>query len=85
MNKGFHGLTLGPTLICYTTTVLDFDSFSLVVFVYQGLNMTSLSAFWKFAIVVSAFISFLQSKQQCRRGAIFKHFAEPLRDCNGTT
>ncbi|KAL1532313.1 Werner syndrome ATP-dependent helicase [Salvia divinorum] len=23
------------------------------------------------------------SKQQCRRGAIFKHFAEPLRDCNG--
>ncbi|KAG6389620.1 hypothetical protein SASPL_151092 [Salvia splendens] len=28
-------------------------------------------------------VRYCLSKQQCRRGAIFKHFAEPLRDCNG--
>ncbi|XP_057799121.1 ATP-dependent DNA helicase Q-like 2 isoform X1 [Salvia miltiorrhiza] len=28
-------------------------------------------------------VRYCLSKRQCRRGAIFKHFAEPLRDCNG--
>ncbi|KAH6836351.1 RECQ helicase L2 [Perilla frutescens var. hirtella] len=28
-------------------------------------------------------VHYSMSKRQCRRGAIFKHFAEPLRDCNG--
>lgn len=28
-------------------------------------------------------VRYCQSKKQCRRGAFFRHFAEPLRDCNG--
>lgn len=27
--------------------------------------------------------SLLQSKRQCRRSSIFRHFAEPFQDCNG--
>ncbi|XP_073042732.1 ATP-dependent DNA helicase Q-like 2 isoform X2 [Primulina eburnea] len=28
-------------------------------------------------------VKYCLSKRQCRRGAFFRHFAEPLRDCNG--
>ncbi|KAL7159725.1 hypothetical protein ABFS83_01G046900 [Erythranthe nasuta] len=28
-------------------------------------------------------VRYCMSKRQCRRGAFFKHFAEPLRDCDG--
>ncbi|KAL3613819.1 Werner syndrome ATP-dependent helicase [Castilleja foliolosa] len=28
-------------------------------------------------------VRYCLSKQQCRRGAFFKHFAEPIQDCNG--
>ncbi|KAI3505533.1 hypothetical protein L1887_27664 [Cichorium endivia] len=28
-------------------------------------------------------VRFCQSKKECRRSAFFKHFAEPLQDCNG--
>uniref|UniRef100_A0A2P2LYA0 DNA 3'-5' helicase n=1 Tax=Rhizophora mucronata TaxID=61149 RepID=A0A2P2LYA0_RHIMU len=28
-------------------------------------------------------VRYCQSKKQCRRSAIFRHFAEPLQDCNG--
>ncbi|PIN13621.1 DNA helicase [Handroanthus impetiginosus] len=28
-------------------------------------------------------VRYCLSKRQCRRGAFFKHFAEPLQDCNG--
>ncbi|XP_028793658.1 mediator of RNA polymerase II transcription subunit 34 isoform X2 [Neltuma alba] len=28
-------------------------------------------------------VRYCQSKRKCRRGAIFRHFAEPLQDCNG--
>lgn len=28
-------------------------------------------------------VRYCLSKQQCRRGAFFRHFAEPLQDCNG--
>ncbi|XP_062146519.1 ATP-dependent DNA helicase Q-like 2 isoform X1 [Alnus glutinosa] len=28
-------------------------------------------------------VRFCQSKRQCRRDAFFRHFAEPLQDCNG--
>ncbi|GLT91336.1 hypothetical protein SLE2022_092270 [Rubroshorea leprosula] len=28
-------------------------------------------------------VRYCQSKKQCRRSAFFRHFAEPLRDCNG--
>ncbi|PWA77511.1 RECQ helicase L2 [Artemisia annua] len=28
-------------------------------------------------------VRYCQSKKECRRGAFFKHFAEPLQDCNG--
>ncbi|KAL3818387.1 hypothetical protein ACJIZ3_004292 [Penstemon smallii] len=28
-------------------------------------------------------VRFCMSRRQCRRGAFFRHFAEPLRDCNG--
>ncbi|XP_023511412.1 mediator of RNA polymerase II transcription subunit 34 isoform X1 [Cucurbita pepo subsp. pepo] len=28
-------------------------------------------------------VQYCQSRQQCRRSAFFRHFAEPLKDCNG--
>ncbi|KAM7490721.1 hypothetical protein LguiA_033642 [Lonicera macranthoides] len=28
-------------------------------------------------------VRYCQSKRECRRGAFFRHFAEPLQDCNG--
>ncbi|OVA18414.1 Helicase [Macleaya cordata] len=28
-------------------------------------------------------VKYCQSKRECRRSAFFRHFAEPLRDCNG--
>ncbi|XP_021294734.1 mediator of RNA polymerase II transcription subunit 34 isoform X3 [Herrania umbratica] len=30
-------------------------------------------------------VRYCQSKRQCRRGAFFQHFAEPLQECNGQT
>lgn len=28
-------------------------------------------------------VQYCQSKRECRRNAFFRHFAEPLQDCNG--
>lgn len=31
------------------------------------------------------FVLFYQSKKICRRSAFFRHFGEPLQDCNGNS